>query len=108
MTIAEEIAADLLELESEIPKTFTWNGSSFPCAVSSDRRSKRLDSGGFEPEAELVLFVRVELFGSGGRPASKQTLTYAEKSWRIENVVAPAGEPFLRLVCADPNANLAK
>lgn len=108
MTIPEEIAADLLELEGEIAKTFAWNGSSFPCAVSSDRRSRRLDSGGFEPESDLVLFVRVELFGGGARPTSKQTLTYADKTWRIENVVAPAGEPFLRLVCADPNSNLAR
>lgn len=108
MALTEEMAADLAELELELAPdgvtahVFTWNGTDYPCAPGSTTRGKSLSDGGFSLNADLVLFVRVELF-SDTRPESKQKLTFNSRSYRIDNVVSPAGEPFLKLICNDPN-----
>lgn len=105
MSLPDEMAADLLDLEAEIPVNFTWNGAEYPCVTGPTRKSRDLQAGGFGLDAALVLFVRAQLFVIDGvttRPESKQRLTFEEKSWRIDEVVQVAGSPFLRLVCNDP------
>lgn len=98
--ITDEIAADLLELEDEIPTTFTWNGASYACVTGSTRRTRNLEPGGFGLEAGLVIFVRASLFTT--RPTSRERLTFENATWRIDDVTQVAGSPFLRLLCNDP------
>jgi hypothetical protein len=117
MALPDDIAADLAELETELapdgvnPHTFSHNGIDYPCTPGSVTRGKTLGSGGFSIEADLVLFVRAILFPTeqehaGARPESKEKLTYNNRSYRIEDVVTPAGEPFFKLICVDPNRRL--
>lgn len=107
MALADEIAADIAELEEENGATFTWNGSNYPCVNGSTRRRKGLDSGGFGLDADLVLFVRSEHFAEvASRPQLKQAVTFESRSYRIEEVNVPAGSPFLKLICADANRAL--
>jgi hypothetical protein len=106
MSLPEEMAADLAELETEIPITFAWNGSDYPTVTGPTRRSRDLQPGGFGLEAALVLFVRADLFADvDARPQSKQRLTFEDQSWRIDEVTQVAGSPFLRLTCNDPAQN---
>jgi hypothetical protein len=100
MSLPEEIAADVLELEAEIPASFAWSGWDYPCITGPTRRSRNLQAGGFGLEAALVIFVRASLFST--RPESKQRLTFESQSWRIDDVTQVAGSPFLRLACNDP------
>lgn len=113
MALPDELSADLAELEMEISPDgvtahqFTWNSGTYNCVPGSTTRGKTLGSGGFGLEGDLALFVRDDLFGDGPRPASKQKLTFSDREWQITDVVVPAGNPFLKLVCIDPNRNLA-
>lgn len=105
MGLPEEMAADMLELETELGATFTWNGTEYPCVTGPTRRSRELQPGGFGLEEAIVIFVRAELFvidGVTARPQSKQRLTFEDQTWRIDEVVQVAGSPFLRIVCNDP------
>jgi hypothetical protein len=100
----DEIAADLLALESEFNQSFNWNGGDYPCVTGSLRRSRSLTDGGFSLDADLVIYVRASLFGT--RPESKERLTFNSRTYRIEEVIVPATEPFLKLVCNDANRSL--
>lgn len=105
MSIPTEIAADLAELEAEMLQTFTWNGSDYPCMSGSARRGKRLGSGGFMVEADLVLFVRTSHFSEDNlillKSGAKNRVTFDDHDYRIEDVVTPQGQPFLKLLCND-------
>lgn len=114
MALKDDMAADLAELELEMapdganPETFNWNGGDYPCVRGSVTRGKTLGSAGFALDADLVLFVRAELFPDPNthddRPESKESVTYAGIRYLIEDVVTPAaGEPFLKLICQNPN-----
>lgn len=106
MSFADEIAADLLSLESEFNQSFSWNGNDYPCVTGSLRRSRSLTDGGFSLDADLVVYVRADLFAADARPKSKEKLTFNSRSYRIEDVIVPATEPFLKLVCNDANRSL--
>lgn len=102
MALPDELAADLAELETEIPATFTWNGAAYPCTRGSVRRSKALGSGGFSLDADLILYVRTAHFADvASRPQLKQKLTFEDRDFRLEEITVPAGSPFLKLTCAD-------
>lgn len=117
MALKDDIAADIAELETEMapdgvnPETFTWNGADYPCVRGSITKGKTLGSGGYALEADLVIFVRTIHFPDPAveddRPESKEYLVYSARTYRIDDVVTPAaGEPFLKLVCNDPNTRL--
>ncbi len=107
MALKDEIAADIANLELELapdginPLTFTWNGSSYPCVPGSVRRGKTLGSGGYLLEADLVIFVRAAVFEAAA-PDIKQHLVFDDRTYRIDDIVTPAGTPFLKLICGDP------
>lgn len=104
MSVADEIAADLLELESEIPASFTWNGNAYPCVTGSTKRSKVLQLDGWGQDADLIVYVRSEHFADvASRPQLKDTITFQDRSFRIDEITVPAGSPFLKLTCSDPN-----
>jgi len=114
MALKDDMAADLAELELEMapdganPETFNWNGGEYPCVRGSVTRGKTLGSAGFALDADLVLFVRAELFPDPNthddRPEPKELISFDDTSYLIDDVVTPAaGEPFLKLICQNPN-----
>ncbi len=110
MDLPDELASDLAELELELgltenePQYFTWKNADYPCVPGSLTKGRTLGSGGFSLDADLILFVRAELFtAETGRPIAKEKLSFHNQTFRIEDVVAPASEPFLKLVCVHPN-----
>lgn len=106
MSFGDDIVLDLLALETEFGQTFSWNGGDYSCVTGSLRRSRNLTDGGFSLDADLVVYVRTSLFGDGARPQSKEKITFDSRTYRIEDVVVPATEPFLKLVCNDVNRSL--
>lgn len=107
MTDAEVHAASLAQLEQLQPgTTFQWNNQNYPCLIGSIYRRKNLDAGGWQPESDLVLYVRAALFASvAAQPQLKQTVICRGDTFRIDEITTPAGMPFLRLACNDPNKN---
>lgn len=105
MSLPEEMAADLAELELEIPQTFSWNGGSYSCVTGGARRSKQGGPGGFGLEADLTIYVRAELFSAADlatlKAGTKNRLTFDEHSYRIDQAYTPPGQPLLKLVCND-------
>ncbi len=109
MALPDEISADLAELEIEMssdgitPNTFTHNGGEYPCAPGSVTRKKTLGSGGYELDADLILFVRSIHFPDpadhDARPETEERITYQSRRYKIMDVVSPVGEPFLKLIC---------
>jgi hypothetical protein len=106
MNAAEVHAASLAQLEVLQPATLTWNGNDYPCLASATRRRRGLESGGYALDADLTVYVRAVLFGTGARPESKETLVHRGRSYRIEEVISPTGDPFLKLVCAEKTRSL--
>ena len=105
MSLPAELAADLEEIEADLGLTFTWpagsTGTEYPCVTGSLTRGRHLVVFGFGPNADVVIIVRAEHFGTGDRPESKQKLTFNSRTYRIQDVILPAGEPFLKLICVD-------
>ncbi len=104
MSTIDEIRAAFLELESEptVSGQFTWAGKSYPCLAGSASRSKKLEVGGWNLAAGLVILVRANLFDATP-PQEKKIIEYDGRKWRIDEIRTPAGRPFLKLICNDPS-----
>lgn len=85
-----------MTLEETFGQTITWNGTSYPCHVSSARRGSKLEEGGFAIESDLSVTIRTNLFSSS-RPQQKHTFTYNSNTYRVDDVMTPAGDSFLVL-----------
>lgn len=104
MGIARDINRSQKELERALGKpTFTWYDSTYPCTTTSATKTKDLTPGGFSPDADLILFVRAELFAADDLPEPKEKLTYRANVFRIADVVTLPGDGLLKLVCMDAN-----
>lgn len=107
MSIARDINRSQKHLERQLGKpAFNWNGADWPCVANAAAAGKNLGPGGFSPEADLILFVRDEVFGAGSRPQPAQKLIYDLRTYRIETVSVLPGRGLLRLACVDANRKL--
>jgi hypothetical protein len=87
---------------------FTWpstNGNDYECVANEASSSKIFGEGGFSLEADLTLFVRIELLPATG-PQEKETLMFGGRKYRIDNLSRLPGNAVLRMACNDPNRNL--
>jgi len=104
MNIARELNRSQKSLEKALGSpTFTWFDGVYPCTTTSATKSKDLNPGGFTPDADLILFVRADLFAADAQPEPKQKLTYRGTLYRISEVVTLPGDGLLKLACMDSN-----
>lgn len=104
MSIARELNRSQKSLERDLGKpTFTWYDGTYVCSTTSSTKTKDLTPGGFTPDADLVLYVRAELFAADDQPQPKDKLTYKGTLYRIADVVTLPGDGLLKLVCMDAN-----
>lgn len=102
MTDVEAHAASLAQIEQLQPASFTWSGTEYPCLAGSLTRRRELEMGGLSNDSDAVLFVRAVLF-LNGQPQTKEKITFKGRTLRIDGIVMPTGEPFLKLICVDIN-----
>ncbi len=96
--IGKDIRRSIRELERQTGrKTFGWRGNNYVCVPNVLETSKLLAAGGFEPEADLALFVRRELLPSA--PAEKDAISFDGGSYRISEVRKLPGDTALKLSC---------
>lgn len=104
MNIARELSRSQKSLERALGNpTFTWNETPYPCTTTAATKSKLLTPGGFTPEADLILFVRAELFAPDNRPEPKEKITYQGTVYRLDEVVTLPGDGLLKLVGMEAN-----
>ncbi len=110
MALPDELAADHLELEAELGLTLLWNGGTYPCLTGSSHRRKRNTSGGYTLEADKIFSIRAALFSTADlailKAGTKNTLTHDGYTWRIDEAITPAGDPWVKLLCNDPAQGL--
>lgn len=104
MSIARDLARSLKHLERQLGNpVFTYETLDYPCVANSRTSSKSLNPGGYSPDADLVLFVRAELFPPDARPEPRDKLTYRGTVYRIDEIATLPGEGQLKLVCMEAN-----
>lgn len=82
---------------------FYWNDAAYACTTTSASRSKALTDDGFSPDADLVLFVRVDVFPGAFLPNPKEKIIYNTQTFRIDSVVTLPGNGQVKLLCSDVN-----
>jgi hypothetical protein len=107
MAAIDEFIEGLLEIEPEIPQTFTWpapplaGGQDYACFASRATKGGKLEHFGFGIDEDLVIIVRASLFGEGPFPERGQTVEFAEITYRIDKVLTAPASSFLRLACVN-------
>lgn len=87
--------------DGEVRKV-TWAGNQYPCCAGAAGLGKDLGLGGFALDADLIVIIILEDLGEATPPTPKKTLTYEDKSYRIERTTTPPGSCFIALACIDP------
>lgn len=90
--------------------TMDWAGiADIPCVGGPEFGGKRIDEGGWRPNASLKIKVRCALFPAGvGLPQEKQTIMYKRatnstpKKYRIDSITNYY-DAWLLLECQDPS-----
>ena len=99
MSIANEIADGLAELETDFPASFVWNSSSYTCLAGSESRSVNAGEFGLEQDDDLVLIVQLGQFGTGAKPAERNKITFNTRSYRIEEIEKAPQNSFVIYHC---------
>ena len=105
--LAREVNRGMRALEralatDQTAPTFTWGNVEYPCVPSQTVASQSLGPGGFSLEADLTLYVRVEVLPTPG-PQENQFVTVKGKRYRIDKLSTLPGDSILRLICNDPS-----
>jgi hypothetical protein len=107
--IIDTLIDGLLEREADTGSTVRWFAQTMPCSGGSSKEGKTLDIGGFRPNAQVVLVLRIAVLDpSAGRPRSKQTINYvsaplaASRALLIDTATT-LYDAILVLECNDPN-----
>jgi hypothetical protein len=82
----DELAADALEMENDLPVTFTFSGTSYTGQQGDLTKESQMEDAGMMPTLDLLLVVRRTVFGAATQPVSKNTVTIASVVYRIEVV----------------------
>jgi hypothetical protein len=106
MSIASFQNLLLKQREREVPATFSWNGSTYPCVAGSITRGGTLEEGGVRIDYDLSLTVRRELFtveGATSLPRNGQGVVHRFALFKIKSVVDAGTGSHLRLLCDSAN-----
>jgi hypothetical protein len=102
MAAMDEFLDGLIEIEQEVPQTFTWSGDDYSCFASRATKGGKLEHFGFGIDEDLVIIVRAALFGADGPfPERGHTVEYQEITYRIDKVLTAPASSFLRLACVN-------
>ena len=92
MASSSEIADGLTEMETEFGNTFVWNSTTYKCIAGAESRAVDAGDFGLEQVDSLTLVVQLGQFGSGAKPAERNTITFNSRGYRIETIdKAPQG-----------------
>jgi hypothetical protein len=104
MSLSAIQSADIEKIQADLGNPqFTWGIVSYDCIPSGYSRDLRLEEGGLDIEADLVLKVLTSQFNSGLGPFPNETeknkVTYQGRTYKIQTVIWNETRTFLKLVC---------
>jgi len=98
----------LLEREGSVGASIIFAGNPYPCCGGEATSGKTLDIGGWKPNADATLVLRLAVFGGAPAPGLKDQVTYtsdpdaAPRQLRVESMKEFWGA-VLVLACNDPS-----
>lgn len=108
--IVDNLVDGLLDRESDTGCTVSWAGQTVVCSGGGAREGKVLDIGGFKPNAQVVIVIRLSVLAPNmGRPTNKQSISFVSapgapaKALRVETATV-LYNAILVLECNDPSA----
>jgi len=99
-TIAQELAADLDEVEADVSATATINGTSYTVHPSDVTHGARLELEGFEATFDLSLTVQTADI-TGSRPGVNARIVYSGKTYRAERALTDAADAAVTYFCRE-------
>lgn len=103
MSLASEMADDLNEIRTDLgnPVFGYKSRDDIPCIPNNYAVRKNVTIGGITALADLVLVVKKSDFSEDGIPndSGKEKVTYAGRIWRVDHVITPPTDAYVRLVC---------
>lgn len=104
MTDFDAHVQSLMQVQTLQPTSFDYSGGTFRALRGGASRAKQNELGGFSTDADLVLIGFAEDFGdASAQPQPKEKLSCEGKTYRVDEVITPAGAKFFKLRCVDPN-----
>ncbi len=98
----EDMPDAITELLDDYGQTITWNGGDYSCIASRRRKGGTLEMYGVAIQCDLLVVVCMRLFG-GNPPTDSDTIVFAGRTYRIDNIITSPGEGFLILACVSPS-----
>ena len=92
--------AALLEIESENPLTYTFDGIEYPCSRGDVTSAQNLGMGGYAQQADLVLVVRKSAVAD---PGLKGEITVGATAYLVDQIVEDPNGVFQVWSLSDPN-----
>jgi len=105
MSLPDDFAADMAEVEGDLEASLTWSGKPYRCTLGA--LSVRSDSGGMigvREGVDQVAVLRTELFGTGDRPALRNTVTIGANTYRIMRIETDPNEAGMTLYLTEEDA----
>jgi hypothetical protein len=107
--LTDTLIEGLLEREAEEGSQLAWAGGNYPCSGGAEVGGKKLDLGGWKPNADVTVVLRTgALPDANTRPQEKQLVIYTSrpgataKNLRIDSATL-LYDVILVLECNDPN-----
>jgi hypothetical protein len=106
--LTDTLIEGLLERETEGSR-LSWAGQNLPCSGGAEVGGKVLDLGGWRPNADATVVLRIgALADPGTRPQEKQLVTYTSRPGATaKNLRVDSATLFYNVVlvleCNDPN-----
>ena len=99
MSIQNEIADGLSEMEADFPATFVWDSTTYTCLAGSESRSVGAGEWGLEQEDDVTLIVQLAQFGSGAKPSERHKIVFNSRAYRIESIDKAPQDAFVIYRC---------
>jgi hypothetical protein len=104
MSLPDDFAADLVEIEGDLAATMTWGGTDYPCTLGVlSHRSDIEGLIGVRTGIDQVAVVRAALF-TGNRPALRDTVTIDAATYRIMRIETDPQDTALTLYLNEEDA----
>ena len=89
----------MTELELDFPATFVWNSTTYKCLAGAESRAVSAGSFGLEQDDRLDLIVQLAQFGTGSKPAQRNSITFNSRTYKIESIDKAPQEAFVIYRC---------
>jgi hypothetical protein len=85
MTVSVDFDADIAFAVSDLPRTFTWEGTDYSAVIDPINQQEQTDGMNYRDVISFMIVVQASLF-SGDRPAVNDKVTISGVEYRISGI----------------------